>query len=87
MGRVLSVRMGMGRRVTPQKLADDAAKARAGGAQLFTPELTSKFAGSPIEWGGYIQAVEDTGWRLEHWMVVWVADVTANAYPVFRRRD
>lgn len=63
------------------KIAIEAQQVRDSGATVYTPKLTTAVA----EWGVLIAAIEQAGWKLEHWAVWNMGGVVeANAYPVFR---
>jgi hypothetical protein len=82
--------MGLIRNMKAGVVENDAARAFAAGAGVFTPRLNypathSPASGGIADWSQMVDAIEAVGWRLEHWSVASDAKGRPEAYPLFRR--
>ena len=70
--------------------AREAEQAFESGRVFFTPRLNLPMthhaaSGDIPDWAVIVEAIEASGWRLEHWSVGMDAKGRPEAYPLFRR--
>jgi hypothetical protein len=81
--------MGWVKEAKSNALATEAQRAIEEGRTIFTPRLNAGntahgFSGSIAGWAEMIEAVEECGWRLEHWAAS-EHDGRPVGLPLFRR--
>lgn len=82
--------MGIMKDVKVDVMRREGEKAIAQGRTVFAPRLNMPngqpgLSGPIADWALMIEAVESTGWRLEHWSVAADKQGRTEAYPLFRR--
>jgi hypothetical protein len=74
---------------TPEELAAKAKEALDEGRRRFTARLISHSGGKDNEvesWSRHIESIEQTGWVVDHFSVVWNDKGWAEAYVLFKRQ-